>query len=410
VLGEAILELKALDEEGLLKPIRQRKLVELFRPLDPEKPVIVIDRARLTAHQQHEFDRVVQGPIRGAVAYPRKQHKQTRQEQPSATTSILFVVNNGYSALDHDALRDLVVRRVRNDTSEIDGVVVGGCYFHSDGFDSYLFWPLEYIAVNTLQPFPSYKSLDAAWDRFATRFMTAVVRGELVAEFGKGPVADLQFEHDDVTYVKPAPALGNASSFFVAGRPRRDTVGFDRCPPVATTFPDLSLCEWQAFRASLPNDPLLFDTFERWQAERNRALSTGLEWCPFVPVDVTFEGWRRWSQNEVGWDLSISCYANDLFNARARQLIASAQDWRSAPIKPPRCVLAITEIIGQDKANDVSHVLLVSERINAAPVVQELASNLRIFHEHAVALAAAYAIAQGANWVMWDKDLRYGWT
>jgi hypothetical protein len=57
------------------------------------------------------------------------------------------VLNNGYTAVNYEALTALVVHRARNDTSNIDGVIVGGCYFHSDGFDSFFLWPLEYVPL-----------------------------------------------------------------------------------------------------------------------------------------------------------------------------------------------------------------------------------------------------------------------
>jgi hypothetical protein len=333
------------------------------------------------------------------VASARKQLKQSRREYSTAVTSILLIINNGYSALDHDSLRDLVARRVRNDTSEIDGIVVGGCYSHSDGFDSFFLWPLEYVAINSQRSFSSYARLSEAWDRYANEFMTAVVRGDAAAKFGKGPVADLCFDHDGVTYVRPAPPLGNASSFFVAGRPRRDTTALDSCPPVATTFPDMTESEWLSFRANVPDDPALFTTYERWLAERSQAASVGTELCPFVLIAVTYTGWRNWVQSQAD-DSSISRYANDLFEEKIRQLIASARDWDAAPIKPPRYVLAVTELIGQDRANDVSHIALVRERLHEKPATKMLAVNLRIFHDHGVALAAAYALTQKVELVM----------
>ena len=53
----------------------------------------------------------------------------------------------------------------------------------------------------------------------------------------------------------------------MAGRPRQNTSGLERCPPVAITFPDLTEREWTAFRAALPNETGLCDTLGNWRSE-----------------------------------------------------------------------------------------------------------------------------------------------
>src|SRR5690606_28483709 len=116
-------------------------------------------------------------------------------------------------ALDHDALVELVAHRARQDTREIDGVVVGGCYHHGDGFDSTFLWPLDYIPINANSPFRSFEALKQAWHGHAERTMTTLIRGETPVTAGKGPVVDSQFDVDGITYVKPAPPMGAKSEF-----------------------------------------------------------------------------------------------------------------------------------------------------------------------------------------------------
>jgi hypothetical protein len=79
VFGEAIVELKALDNEGLLEADRQAKLAALFREDEPGRPVIVIDRSKLPPEKQRSYDHIMQGPIKGAVASARKQLKQSHR-------------------------------------------------------------------------------------------------------------------------------------------------------------------------------------------------------------------------------------------------------------------------------------------------------------------------------------------
>ena len=90
---------------------------------------------------------------------------------------------------------------------------MGGCYFYSDGFDSFFLWPLEYVPLR-LDNFLGFDALHAAWHRLAESFMSRVVMGDLGADPFKGPVVDTQFEIDETTFVKPAPPIGGKSDFF----------------------------------------------------------------------------------------------------------------------------------------------------------------------------------------------------
>jgi hypothetical protein len=143
-----------------------------------------------------------------------------------------------------------VARCVRQDTTAVDGVIVAGCYFYGDGFDYYLLAPFEYLPINLANPFLSFEQLQKAWFDWSEQFATAMVLGKVQGDLNKGPLVDKQFEHDGVTFILPAPSMGKTSEFYAAGRPRQNTTGLERCPPVATTFPDLNKQEWTVFRAA----------------------------------------------------------------------------------------------------------------------------------------------------------------
>lgn len=411
VLGDALIELKALDDEGMSKPERQRKLAELFGRYGDRRPVVVVDRSRLPESGQREFDRILDRPINGIVKKARSQLLQSRSEIGEATCSILMVLNNGYTALGHDALVELVANRARQDTREIDGVVVGGCYHHGDGFDSFFLWPLDYIPINSSAPFRAFAELKRAWDGYAERVMTALIRGELPMEARKGPVVDTQFEVDGITYVKPAPPVGAESEFYVRGRPRKG--GFDgtNIPPVALTFPDMTEREWERFCEVFPSDPLLCDSYREWRRHREKGFEAGSPLKPFVPVPVTRNEWAQWcTQNRQPRNgRSVRQYANELFSERLRSLLRAARERKPNSIVPARYVLVITEEIGQDRGNDLTSIGVVQAGSQDDVVVKELLHDARIFHEHGLALAGAYALAEGVECVMWQKDLRYAW-
>src|SRR3546814_15821781 len=103
------------------------------------------------------------GPIKGAVKSAKGQLVQSRSEFPETKRSILMLVNNANTALDHDEIVQMVGRRARNDTDDIDGVVVAGAYLHSDGFDTFALWPIDYVPISLDRAFPEYESLRDAF-------------------------------------------------------------------------------------------------------------------------------------------------------------------------------------------------------------------------------------------------------
>lgn len=412
VFKDLVIELKALDEEGFDKPARQQKLAALFRPHEPDRPVIVVDRKRLPTEDQRGYDRIVEGPIKNAVKSARGQLAQSRTEFPDAQHSVLFLLNNGYTALDHEALLELAERRARNDSSDIDGVIVAGCYFYSDGFDSYFLWPISYVPVRSQETPAAFETLRRAWNGFADQAMADLMRTGHGLDAQKGPVVDMAFEVDGVTYVKPAPPMGRASDFFVRGRPRTDSSGLKHCPPVARTYPGLSLAEWTRMYKLLKGDFGLCDSYDEWRDQERQAAQVGTPMLPFVPVPVTAADWKDWSRsNQTGATFSaLTDYANILFDRRLRTLLAVAREQTAHAILPARYVLALTEEIGQDRANDVSHLAIMHERVDRQTQVFPILEDVRMFHEYALTLACAHAIANGIDAVLWRKDQTYGWV
>jgi hypothetical protein len=407
----AVIELKILDEDGLEKSDRQIRLATLFRDQGFTAPVVVLDRERLPEEARRLYDRAIEGPIKTAVASARRQLKQTRLERPDTSISVLWVLNNGYTALNHQELTALVERRVRNDTSNIDAVIVGGCYFHSDGFDSYFLWPLDHVPIRAVE-FTGFAAIKRAWDAFATDFMTRAIRGDPDTQNSKGPVIDGQFEVHGTTYVKPAPPIGRASEFYARGRPRKDSSGLATCPPVALTFPSLTRPEWRKFSKAMPGQFELSAGFERWQAYERRAHEDHRPTQPLVRVSTTFVGWKAWAsaRGEPATVQSMHRFANFIFQDRIRRTIDRARELSPDRPVPPRFILAVTEEIGQDKANDLSHIMNATRAANGEVQVAPLVEDLRMFHEYALALASAYAVSMELDTVMWMRDERYCWA
>ena len=410
VLGNCVIELKALDDEGLAKPERQAKLAALFRPFNADRPVVVLDRGSLPPPEQRNYDRILEGPIKTAISKAKKQLKQSRLEHEGTTTSIIWFVNNGYTALDHDALLTLIAHRVRNDTNEIDGIIVSGCYFHSDSFDSFFLWTFEYVPINLDKDFPEFDDLHRAWNDLATRSMTALMQKFPGKQEIKGPVVDTQFDIDNITYVKPAPPIGGKSDFFRHGRPRLNSTGITTSPPVGLVFGDLSLGQWTTFRENLPNAQWLRKNYEDWKLKRADAAKQATNRQVFISIPVTWDAWLKWNEESGGnRRLTTHHYATHVFQEKISELLNEAKDIDGVGILPNRYMLIVTEEIGQDKCNDISHAAIVIENPDGTQDFEEIFFNQRLFHEYAMTLGCAHAIARGIGVVRWRKNKTYAW-
>ena len=92
-LGDTILELKLIEEEGLQKGERQRKLAELFRCTQPDHPVVVLDPTSLDAEAERRYFNILAGPIQTAVKKAAQQLESTRAVRRSESTRVLIVIN-----------------------------------------------------------------------------------------------------------------------------------------------------------------------------------------------------------------------------------------------------------------------------------------------------------------------------
>jgi len=411
VLGSSVIELKILEDEGLDKLERQHKLAKLFRKKFPHRPTIVLDRKLLDIQGQREYEKIMEGPIKTEIRKARKQLKQSRSEL-NVINTVLWVINNGYSSLDHSELMELVENRVRNDTSNIDDVVVSGAYFYSDSFDNFVLWVIDCIPINSDRCFQGFGALHEAWNALATRIMTESLTKPEEADETKEPIVDLSFQLDGVTYVMPAPLMERESEFFVNGRPRNNSTGITSYPPVATVFAGLCRSEWAKFKQldALPDSFFNYADYSDWITAEARARSM-CQLKPFITIPITFVGWREWArQLPKGASDLVHYYANDLFQEKFLSVIYDARELTDKSVLPHRYMLLITEEIGQDLAFDVSHLAEVRTLLSGNDYVDEVWTDKSMFFEQALAVAAAEAIARKVEYVFWQKDKTYAWS
>jgi len=398
--------LKLLENERLETPEAQAKIADLFGKIDVNRPVMVIDPEALINTERQDYDTIVRAPIKSAVRSARVQLKQTRSELGPDATNVLLIINNGFTAMSHEDLVEHVVIRARNDTNQIDAVVVAGCYLHGDGFDTFALWPIDCVSINEERPFREFDDFKHSWNALADRHMTEFVLGEHGELGGKEAQADIVFDWEGRTYVKPAIPIGSSSSFFGKRRPRRNCISFSQVKNTALTIPRLSKVEHRRIRSALPNEPLL-ESLETWNDHLAEAMLCGRPEMPVVPVDVTRGSWEAWKRKHPGMTGidSLRAHANEVFGILASKIVHSALEATPSLKLPNRFIWIIVEMIGQDEFNDISHIGVFDDGADRV-----LLADARLGHFPALSLAAAYALQLGYTEIYWRHNLRHAWV
>ena len=413
ILNEAIIELKLIREEGLVKESRRKKVAEIFRETQPDRPVVVLDPKILSKTELRKYYNLLERPIQTAARTAAKQVHDTKLRVGTDSTTVLIILNDGYTALSMDEFREVVGKTVRNDTSNIDYAVAGGIYYYSDRFDSYFFSRFDLIPVNVDKSFPSYNALLDTWNKWVEKYMTSVVLGQQKFDDDRLPLIDLNFEIDGIEYVKPCPPMGKPSGFWPDGRrPRENTTGIESCPPVATCFPKLSKTNWSKFKDTMPSEAKLQDDYESWLTwakEQEQLVGTKLQ--PFIAIDIEYEdciSWHRQADENLSFS-TLCCFAVEVFETKIRSIIDGATNKMESNLVIPSYIFLLTEEIGQDKAFDVSSIYYINETLGFERDYIVIA-NERLFFEYALALASAYAVCMGLETVVYEKIEKYAWT
>lgn len=410
VINNVIVELKLVEEEGFDKTARQQKLSKLFGKYD-KSPVVVIDPGLLSDVDQRKYFNILEGPIKTHVKKASKQLKSTSSKLGGKHTKILLIVNNGYSAMGIAEFKAVAGKCVRNDTTNIDYVITCGIYYYSDGFDSFVIAPFEIEGVlDDLEPC-EYLSIRESWSAFLNKHMTEFVIEPGSRENSRLPILDLEFDVDGVTFVKPTPPFGKDSEFWVAGRPRINSSGIEECPPVGMIFPKLSRNSWGLVKEALEDSWKLQDSYEEWvkfSTEEENEYENIIQ--PFIRIEIEHDDLaEKVEDNYITSFFDLCNYASDIFSERVREIILSARNIKSTKIELDKYILLVIREIGRDKKNDLCSIYLATN-VEEPEIIETFIENERIFFEHGVALASAYALKSNISMVLHFKDKTYAWT
>lgn len=404
-LNEAIIELKLVREEGFDKTERQRKLANLFREAQPNRPVVLIDPKSLKEADSKDYYRLVEVPIKNACKKASKQLQITAERYSQRSVRVLVILNVGYTLLSPEEFKDVCFKCVRNDTSGIDWLVCGGIYFYSDKFDNYVITRFEDFPIKLSESFPSHAALGDAWGSFLDKMMTEAIRNPVEFADGRMPVIDLLFELDGIRYIKPAPGMPQ-STFWPGGvAPRENTSGITTCPSVARTFPSLSEHEWKGFKEAMPSVFRLKANYRDWlKSCPDEVLESTDPLKPLVFVEVKLKDFARWVKKpKTRWEFSdIARFSSEVFQRRAVSLFEEAKDKKQMQLIPLDYVHLVVNEVGNDKANDFASIYYVSE-VPGFERKEPLVENAKLFFEYGMAVSAAHAIKRKVSTILFTK-------
>ena len=408
IFFDSVIELKIIEEEGLAKYERQKKLAELFKKSLTPRPTIVLDPSLLSAENQNKYYRIMSTPMKTAIKKASKQLKKSKENFDDIQSCGLILINDGYGALNHEEFKEIALKRATQDTRKIDFVIVGGIYFFSDMIENYAIAPLEVISLNIGKTPNNLDKIKAAWDNFLNKFMKFALIGYDDREPDRMPNIDFEYKIDNIRYVKPTPPIGKKSNFYPNARPRENTTGIKECPPLARTFPKIISNDWFEFNKLITDDFYLKETYPDWLLYQQRETScTDDPLKPFVCLKVRPEEFTNWCQTakrEFSFR-SLCLHANALFEKKVKKISYISID---DALHIPEYVILVIEEIGQDEANDYGSIIHVTNNFDEKEE-KILVDNEPMFFELGLAYAATYAVKFDLSTVFYQRNRKYVW-
>lgn len=410
ILDDAIIELKFVEEEGLEKQKRQQKLTDIFKKQFPGKPVVVLDPKLLEEKGKRDYYKAMLTPIKVHLKTAAKQLKQVTQKlEHEEKTKVVVLLNVGYGSLRHKEFKEIAFNRATNDTNQIDCLIVGGIYFYSDRYESYVISPFEEIPISINRRFSGFDKLNKCWKDFLDYFITSAILLNRDSYPDRLPVLEMNFEVDGVKFVRHAPSMGKPSEFWVNGRPRENSTGLTTCPPVGIIFPKFNKENWEKFREKECYDTAFKGTYREWldYAAEKRAENND-ELKPFIEIEITYDEFcKKYDENEAYFG-HLCEYATEVFQKRITDVIDAAKDQTEVHIILPEYILLVVEEIGQDKANDLSSIYHVRQFLGQQNV-DTILENKKLFFEYSLALASSYAVKHSISNVIYKREQTYMW-
>lgn len=205
LLGNFILELKDLQEEGLLVTTRQKKIAEIFDKYNFKNPFQQLDISILNDSDFLAYMDIVGKPIQKRIKDAAKQIKSTISHlELENDQGYIILLNSGYSSLPQKLLEICGERYSTKDTSRVKAVIAISTWVATNGFD--------YIVNFAFSP---NESNDKIINNLREKFWDLV--NELMTEWGRSgfqyvngglnPIIPINFTYNDKKYIYTIPKL-----------------------------------------------------------------------------------------------------------------------------------------------------------------------------------------------------------
>jgi len=135
IIDDTIFELKIIEEERLLKDSVQENIIKKLIENDIEEQYYYKNYSDF--QKSNYYMNLLRKPIQNAVRSASKQIKSTRKMlEKNELIGGFIIVNNGNSSYDPDTFKECVFQATRNDTKQIDEVIIINNWVETNGFDS----------------------------------------------------------------------------------------------------------------------------------------------------------------------------------------------------------------------------------------------------------------------------------
>ena len=207
--NDAIIELKIIEEERLEKVESQEKLANLFSSVGISSDEVDISFEHIPIEIRSEIEKILSKPIQEAVKSASKQIRHTREDLTrESNVGILFIVNNGYNYLSANNFEQLVVKRCKNDSTQIDYVICVTIEYHQGNFDSFIFLETNCYEIRDAKKWNGGKSVIEALSAKFGDAMGEIMKNQMNPQFwdkSLAPVTEIRFVKDGIEYVREKP-------------------------------------------------------------------------------------------------------------------------------------------------------------------------------------------------------------
>lgn len=402
-IDNILIELKIIEEEPLEIKSKQANLAALFRS---DIKTVILNPFDLNDNDKRKYYKILYTPIQNAL---KKASTQLKDSATNAEYKVAIIVNNGLSMTDPEEFFTLSYVRAKNDTSNIDTLIVCGVYHYSDSFDTIatIFYKEMEIQAK-YRPVQFLCDFEIAWNQEVKKYMTEqLINCDI--QRNKAPISDISFEKNGIRYIKPAKRWGNDSSFFgITGRPRNDTTCIDVCPSVGIVIPNFEYESYYYARENIVSSDVYLlknslNEYQIWLEEEKMANSDIQK--PLVPIIVTLDDLKDLKGKFTFSTLSDLGLAK--FSAKLNEIIENSRDFKTILDCEDYILLQVNEI-GMDKANDIAFISY--NTVNQSKDLQTIILfGERLKFDHAIVLASSYCILHNSANLYYHRNEDFKW-